>query len=57
MSRVVKQPVPVSLFDDAAEIHNGHPVTEITDNGQVMGNEDVTQVVFDLEFLEKEEDL
>ena len=29
-----------SCLNDRAEIHDGHPVRDLTDDGQVVGNED-----------------
>jgi hypothetical protein len=44
-------------LDDSAKVHDGNPVADVGNNGEVVGNEDKTQAVFLLKSLEKVDDL
>ena len=40
-------------LDHTAEVHDGDPVADVTNNGQVMGDEQVAEVVLVLEVLQE----
>ena len=41
MGRPLVDLVGVALFDDLAEIHDGDPVADVPDDGEIVGNEEV----------------
>src|ERR687897_2772670 len=47
----------VGDLHDLAEIHHGHPVRDVLDYGEVVGDEDVGEVELLLEVLQKVDDL
>src|SRR4051812_28236320 len=44
-------------FDDPAAIHHGDPVRHVIDDGQIVGNEQVSETELLLQVLEQIEDL
>src|SRR5207253_10023370 len=46
-----------SLFDDAAQIHDGHPIAHMFDNGEIMRDKNIGEVEARLEIDQQVEDL
>ena len=47
----------LTVFDNAAEVHDGNPFRQKADNAEVVGDEEIRQAEFVLEVFEKIEDL
>jgi hypothetical protein len=43
MEGILVQVVRLGEFDDLAEVHDGHPVADVADDGEVMGDKEVGQ--------------
>ena len=57
MGGAVKKVVLFSDFHDIAQIHDGDAVAKVLDHTEVVGDEDIGQVVFGLEVLHQVENL
>ena len=55
--RVREQRRQIRYFDDLAEIHDSHVVAHVSDDAEVVADEDVGQAAFALQPLQKIEDL
>ena len=57
MRRRVEKRICTGLFHDAPEIHHDHPVRDMADDAEVVGNEQVREVEFFSEIHEQIHDL
>ena len=57
VQRFPVEPVAGRQFDDLAEVHHGHPVGDVADHAEVVGNEQVGEPEPLLQILEKVDDL
>ena len=57
VKRLLVESMPVRKFHQTTEAHDCHPVTDVLDHAQVMGNENVGQAEPVLELLQKVDDL
>jgi hypothetical protein len=57
MEWFIKELLPGTLFHNSAQVHDGHTMAEIADNGEIVGDEEVAQLMFLLQFLHQQEDL
>ena len=46
-----------AFFDDFAEVHDGDAVADVADHAEVVGDEEVGEVVFVLQVLQEVDDL
>ena len=52
-----KEVVRVGLLDDLAEVHDGDTVTDVPDDGQIVGDEQIRKPKLTLEVGKQVEDL
>src|ERR1700730_1537280 len=57
MSCRVKDALPARRLDDAAKIHDGDLIADVTDDRQIVGDEDVGEAEFALQLLQEIDDL
>lgn len=57
MKWLLVERMPVRQLHQATEVHDRHPVTDVIDHAQVMGNENAGQAEPVLEFLKQVDDL
>jgi len=57
MPGIVIQILPVRKLNDFTQIHDGNPIADMTDYGQVVGNEQICQIKFLLELFKEVNDL
>ena len=57
MFRIGKQFLCIGHLDEFAHIHDRHPVTEIGDHAQIMGDKEIGQPEIFLQVLQQVEDL
>ena len=53
MQRALVQHVNRRQFDDLAEVHHGHPLTEMRHDGEVVRDEQVGHALFALQVLQQ----
>jgi hypothetical protein len=53
MGRLGKDLIRRPLFDDLAQVHDGHPVADVVHDAQVVGDEQIRQVKLVLEFIQQ----
>ena len=57
MQRLAENRLAAAQLHHAAQVHNAHPVGDVTHHRQVMGNEQIGEVVFLLQFDQQVDDL
>jgi hypothetical protein len=57
VQRFVEEVVGLALFDNVSQVHHGHPVADVVDDAQVVGDEEVGQVELLLQLFHQVNDL
>jgi hypothetical protein len=55
--RVAVEQFPISDFNDAAEVHNRHPIADVLNNCQIVGDKEQREIEFLLQFAKQVEHL